>query len=199
MRGQRRQRINNIRHSPRSGYKHARRGCFPASRSWTSLCRLEDNWLVEIICVLAGSACLAALCLVLQRYDGKATPHFGSAFGSSLTLNTLVAIIAVAAKFLLLFPVAECVGQLRWIWFSHGYRPLGAFDTWDFAAWGSVWSGLELIWTTKMRSLASLLGPISNRSPLSISAGPGSRLTRALRCSALVSCSLPLYVIERVL
>jgi hypothetical protein len=127
-----------------------------ASRSCTSFCKLEDNWLIEIICVVAGSACLAALYLVLQHYDGKATPHFGSAFGSSLTLNTLVAIIAAVAKFLLLFPVAECIGQLRWIWFSHGHRPLGAFDTWDFAAKGSVWSGFALIWTTKMRSLASM-------------------------------------------
>ena len=126
------------------------------SRSCLSLRNPEDNWLVEIICVVMGSACLAALCLVLQHYNGKATPHFGSAFGSSLTLNTLVAIIAAAAKLLLLFPVAECVGQLRWIWFSHGYRQLGDFATWDYAARGSVWSGFELIWTTGMKSLASM-------------------------------------------
>ena len=127
-----------------------------AARKRTSICNPEDNWLVEIVCVIMGSACIAALCLVLQHYNGKATPQFGSAFGSSLTLNTLVAIIAALAKLLLLFPVAECIGQLRWIWFSRGYRQLGDFTTWDYAARGSVWSGFELVWTTKMRSLASM-------------------------------------------
>jgi hypothetical protein len=127
-----------------------------AARKRTSICNPEDNWLVEIVCVIMGSACIAALCLVLQHYNGKATPQFGSAFGSSLTLNTLVAIIAALAKLLLLFPVAECIGQLRWIWFSRGYRQLGDFATWDYAARGSVWSGFELVWTTKMRSLASM-------------------------------------------
>jgi hypothetical protein len=126
------------------------------SRSCLTIRNPEDNWLVEIFCVVVGSGCLAALCLVLRHYNGKATPHFGSAFGTSLTLNTLVAIIAAAAKLLLLFPVAECVGQLRWIWFSRGYRQLGDFATWDFAARGSVWSGFELVWTTNMRSLASM-------------------------------------------
>jgi hypothetical protein len=127
-----------------------------AARKRKSICNPEDNWLVEIVCVIMGSACIAALCLVLQHYNGKATPQFGSAFGSSLTLNTLVAIIAALAKLLLLFPVAECIGQLRWIWFSRGYRQLGDFATWDYAARGSVWSGFELVWTTKMRSLASM-------------------------------------------
>jgi len=126
------------------------------SRKCTPLRNPEDNWFVEIAYVAMGSACIAALCLVLRHYNGKATPHFGEAFGSSLTLNTLVAIIAAAAKLLLLFPVAECVGQLRWIWFSHDYRQLGDFATWEYAARGSVWSGFGLLWTTKMRSFASM-------------------------------------------
>ena len=128
----------------------------PASRECTSIRNPEDNWLVEIICVVIGSVCIAGLCLLLQHYNGKATPQFGEAFGSSLTLNTLVAITAAVAKLLLLFPVAECVGQLRWVWFSHDYRQLGDFATWDYAARGSVWSGFGLLWTTRMRSFASM-------------------------------------------
>jgi hypothetical protein len=158
-----------------------------ASRSCSTLRNPEDNWLIEIICVVAGSACLAALCPVLHHYDGKATPHFGSAFGSSLTLNTLVAIIAAVAKLLLLFPVAECIGQLRWIWFSRGYRQLGDFATWDYAARGSVWSGFELIWTTRMGSVASVGAVITL---FAVAIDPLSQQLIAYRDSSVQSAGL---------
>lgn len=89
--------------------KTRKRGCTAL------LSNIEDNWIVEIICVILGSVLVVALYFVLKNYDRKPAPRFGSAFGSSLTLNTVVSIIAAAAKILLLYPVAECVGQLRWI------------------------------------------------------------------------------------
>jgi hypothetical protein len=122
-----------------------------STRTCTALRITEDNWHLEIVCVVFGSVLVVALYLVLQIYDRKPAPQFGSAFGSSLTLNTIVAIIAAAAKLLLLFPVAECIGQLRWIWFSHDYRQLNDFATFDRAARGSIWSGFELLRTTRMR------------------------------------------------
>lgn len=125
--------------------KTGKRGCT------TLLSNTEDNWLLEIVCVVLGSVLIVALYLILENYDGKPAPRFGSAFGSSLTLNTVVAIIAAAAKVLLLYPVAECIGQLRWIWFSRDNRQLNDFATFDRAARGSMWSGFELLWTTMMR------------------------------------------------
>ncbi|CAI6331202.1 unnamed protein product [Periconia digitata] len=122
----------------------------------TALSHTEDNWLVEIICVALGAVFIAVLCLVLHAYDGEIAPTLGSAFGSSLTLNTIVAIIAAAAKLLLVLPVAECLGQLRWIWFARGNRHLNDFDAFDRAVRGSIWSAFEVLWMTKLRSLVSL-------------------------------------------
>jgi hypothetical protein len=112
---------------------------------------IEDNWLLEIFCVAIGTMLIVALYFVLQTYDGQIAPKFGSAFGSSLTLNTIVAIIAATAKVLLLLPVAECLGQLRWIWFARESRQLTDFTTFDRAVRGSIWSGFELLWMTKLR------------------------------------------------
>jgi hypothetical protein len=117
----------------------------------TALSHTEDNWLVEIICVAFGAVLIVVLYLVLHAYDGRTAPTFGSAFGSSLTLNTIVAIIAAAAKLLLVLPVAECLGQLRWIWFARGNRQLNDFDAFDRAVRGSIWSAFEVLWMTKLR------------------------------------------------
>lgn len=131
--------------SARSTRKIKQRNCTSAFKT------TDDNWLIEIICVAVGAVLIVALYLVLQAYDGKPAPKFGPAFGSSLTLNTIVAIIAAAAKIALLYPVAECLGQLRWIWFARDKRQLNDFATFDRAVRGSMWSGFELMWTTKMR------------------------------------------------
>ncbi|KAK8050448.1 hypothetical protein PG994_012178 [Apiospora phragmitis] len=42
----------------------------------------------------------------------------GTELGSKLTINTLVAMLSTGAKAALLFPVAECISQIKWIWFS---------------------------------------------------------------------------------
>lgn len=64
------------------------------------------GWLVEISCTILGAVLLVTLYVVLRHYDGRPTPSFGSAFGTALTLNTIVAILATVAKAALLFPVA---------------------------------------------------------------------------------------------
>lgn len=114
-----------------------------------------DWWWAEILCAVIGTVLIIALCLVLNRYDGKPSPTFGEAFGSALTINTIVAILGTAAKAALLYPVAECVGQLKWIWFSKKHRSLNDMATFDQASRG-IWGGLELLWTTKLTSIASL-------------------------------------------
>jgi hypothetical protein len=111
----------------------------------------EDNWLLEVLCVISGVVLVVALHPVLQEHDGEEKPAFGSAFGSSLTLNTIVAIIAAAARVLLMLPVAECLSQLRWIWFARNDRQLNDFSTFDRAVRGNMWSGFELLWTTRLR------------------------------------------------
>ena len=113
----------------------------------------DDNWTWEIVCVLLGVLLLIALCLVLWHYNGKEAPQFGDAFGTSLTLNTVVSIIVTGARAALLLPAAECVGQLKWTWFAQDYRPLNDVSTFDKASRG-IFGGFGLLWRTKLRCVS---------------------------------------------
>lgn len=124
--------------------KSDKRNCSLASR-------LGDGWILEIACAITGSILIVTLCVVLRVYDGQPAPKFGAVFGGSLTLNTIVSIISGAAKILLVLPVAECVDQLMWIWFTRDQRKLSDLATFDRAARGGIWGGLELLWMTKMK------------------------------------------------
>lgn len=119
--------------------------------------RRSDWWWAELLCAAFGAVLVIALCIVLKNYDGGPSPTFGKAFGSSLTLNTIIAILGTAAKVALLYPVAECVGQLKWIWFSQQHRALRDMATFDRASRG-IWGGFELLWATRLTSIAPLGG-----------------------------------------
>lgn len=110
---------------------------------------LYDSWLVEIVCTAFGIMLIVALCLVLNSYDGKPQPHFGSALGSAVTLNTIVAIISTFAKAALMLPVAECISQLKWAHFEKGYHRLSDMNTFDHASRG-IWGSLVLVWKTRL-------------------------------------------------
>ncbi|KAJ4298082.1 hypothetical protein N0V90_005981 [Kalmusia sp. IMI 367209] len=131
-----------------------------AKRNHRSSFSLSDSWICEIVCVFLGAVLILALYLVLRHYDGQTAPQFGTAFGAALTLNTVAAIIVTGARTALLLPVAECVGQLKWIWFSKDYRQLSDMSIFDKASRG-LSGGFGLLWRTRLsqnRSIAAL-GP----------------------------------------
>lgn len=110
----------------------------------------DDGWLLEISCAVLGVLLIIALALVLRAYDKKPVPQFGTAFGSSLTLNTVVAVIVAGTRAALLLPVAACVSQLKWQWMASKYRNLTDMATFDNASRGIV-GGFTLLWKTKLR------------------------------------------------
>lgn len=113
--------------------------------AWT-----EDGWLLEAASTLLGILFVVALFVVLQAYDGHPQPQFGEFLGSALTLNTVVAILSAAAGAALLYPVAECVSQWKWMWFSKEHRPLSHMAVFDEASRG-MHGVFMLIWATKLR------------------------------------------------
>jgi len=102
-----------------------------------------------------GILYIAALVIILRTYDGQPSPRFGTAFGSALTLNTVTSILSAAAKAALLYPVAQCMGQLKWIWFSKGRRALDDMSVFDRASRG-ISGGFELMWRTRVGTVAVL-------------------------------------------
>lgn len=105
--------------------------------------------------MILGILLIIALIVVLRVYDGQLAPRFGAVFNGALTLNTIVAILSTASKAALLYPVTECISQLKWIWFSKDYRRLSDMSTFDNASRGII-GGFTLAWDTKLRSFASV-------------------------------------------
>ncbi|KAF3761181.1 hypothetical protein M406DRAFT_108428 [Cryphonectria parasitica EP155] len=117
----------------------------------------KDGWFVEIASTLLGILCVVALLIVLRHYDGRPTPYYGSALGTSLTLNTIIATLSTVAKAALLYPVTECVSQLKWVWFSKESHQLNDMSMFDKASRG-IRGGFQLLWATRLRTFA-ILGP----------------------------------------
>ncbi|KAG6366528.1 hypothetical protein INS49_000705 [Diaporthe citri] len=71
-------------------------------------------WTWEIInCVLAIGM-LGSMYGILQRYDGQRIPDWGSA----INLSTLIALMATLLRTMLVFVVAEIIGQAKWQYFA---------------------------------------------------------------------------------
>ncbi|KAL0256862.1 hypothetical protein SLS55_007671 [Diplodia seriata] len=99
--------------------------------------RWHEWWVGEIVAALISLACFAVAVWLLADMDGTRLADWGP----SISPNALVATLVVVARFLMLFVVAECIGQLRWLYFQprdHTPRPLADLDLFDGAARGPV-------------------------------------------------------------
>jgi hypothetical protein len=115
--------------------------------------RILDTWFYEILATIFSIGCFVAIVAILMVYDGKPTPTFTY----SLTLNTLISILATASKASLLFMIGECTGQLKWLWFYNGEekRRLDGMQLFDSASRGPL-GALWVLFRHKGRSLVSL-------------------------------------------
>lgn len=111
---------------------------------------VTDWWLVELLAVAVGIACIVALCAVLKKYDNQPANRFNSLFGVNITLNTLISILSTLGRAALLLAVAECISQLKWKWYRSNDRPLADLDVFDQASRGA-WGGFLLLWKINVR------------------------------------------------
>ena len=111
---------------------------------------VHDWWLTEILSMIIGLICIIALCVLLHQYDNTPTSQSNGFFGVNITLNTLVSILSSLGKAALLHSVAECVSQLKWMWYLKYDRPLADLDIFDRASRGP-WGGLKLLWRINVR------------------------------------------------
>ena len=116
---------------------------------------VQDWWLTEILSLIIGFISIIGLCVLLRTYDGKPTSQSNGFFGVNISLNTLVSIVSALGRAALLVSVAECVSQLKWLWYLNHDRPLADLDVFDEASRGA-WGGFKLLWRINVR-YASLL------------------------------------------
>lgn len=106
-------------------------------------------WLFEILAALISIAAMLSLLAVLYSYNNTVV----ETLSPGITLNGVVAILSTICRTALMIPVASCLSQGKWLWFSpsratsHGKR-LQDLETFDSASRGS-WGSLKLLWTLK--------------------------------------------------
>ncbi|UPL00378.1 hypothetical protein LCI18_011312 [Fusarium solani-melongenae] len=81
--------------------------------------------------------------VLLSKFDGKAPFNW-----NSITLNAVVSILSLAIKTSLVFVIAECIAQWKWILFARGPRLLVDFDRIDSATRGPLGS-IKVLFGTK--------------------------------------------------
>jgi hypothetical protein len=119
-------------------------------RSWLRRW-ITDWWLLEIVSSMLSLVASMALVGVLLKYDDRGLPNWPS----YITLNSLLALLTTIAKAGLLLPIAEALGQLKWIWFAQKERPLTDFQTFDEASRGMTGS-FKILYRLKGRYVTFL-------------------------------------------
>ncbi|KAI9157919.1 hypothetical protein HJFPF1_05904 [Paramyrothecium foliicola] len=106
--------------------------------SWT--------WGFEVLSLVFGAACVAAMIVILGYMDGRAL----RAWRMPIEPNSLVAVFTTLAKTALMIPVASAISQMKWLWFERPRRlaDLAAFDAASRGPWGAA----ELVVRTRGRA-----------------------------------------------
>jgi len=121
----------------------------------TILDTLMDWWWLELASAALSVGCLAAIIGVLAAINGK--PE--SEWGFVVSPNTVISIFATVAKTALLYPVAQGLGQLKWIYFRRP-RPLIELEDFDLATrglFGAVQLLCRIIFRAKVAALGSFI------------------------------------------
>jgi hypothetical protein len=108
-------------------------------------------WLFEILAAIVSIAAMGSLLGLLSSYNNTVVQHMS--YG--ITLNGLVAVLSTISRTSLMIPVASCLSQGKWLYFSQKKetltgRRLKDLETFDNASRGS-WGSLELLWALKAR------------------------------------------------
>jgi hypothetical protein len=126
--------------------------------NWTSI--MDRFWLLETISLFVSFGALAGLVGLLKAYDNRPLPQWSTSgtfqvrdrftrnYSLSVTLNSVLSLIATVFKICLGFPVAASLGQLKWDWFADGHK-LADFQLFDSAR--GVLGSLTLLWTLRAR------------------------------------------------
>lgn len=88
--------------------------------------RMNGAWLLHILAILGSGLSMIAIGILLARYNDQ--PIFD---WNGVTLNAIIAVLSVMSKATLAYTLSECLGQVKWIWFSSQQRPLSDIDLID--------------------------------------------------------------------
>ena len=138
---------------PMTPHKFEREQKQPRKSNKWSQSVLELTWLPEFSSLFLAILALIATVVLLELRRDKPQPDLPSL----ININALVAIFSTILKAALLFAVAECISELKWIWFASP-QPVSDFDRFDSASRGP-W-GAFLLLLKRPGSIVTALGSL---------------------------------------
>ncbi|KAL4901138.1 hypothetical protein BDW74DRAFT_181992 [Aspergillus multicolor] len=106
----------------------------PKTSRWSSLSL--DTWFWEILALIFGVFAFITIFVILAVLDQKPSPTLPS----GITLNTIIFILSTSSKSPLIFAISSAIGQLKWIAFRRGKKPLSDLQLADDAGRGPLGS-----------------------------------------------------------
>ena len=113
-----------------------------------------NTWLYEISATLASLLCLGAIVVILASMQNKPLDRWTAV----VSINAMVATLTTAAKAFLLYSVAVCLSQLKWIYLQQPRKlfhlqvlddlsrgPLGAVQTLFQIRWAPAYLGILIV------------------------------------------------------
>jgi Holliday junction resolvasome RuvABC endonuclease subunit len=73
--------------------------------------RVLDTWSYEAMAMAFSLGYFVAIILILITYNNNTVPQYFP----GVTLNAIISTLGTASKSALLYVIAECIGQLKWI------------------------------------------------------------------------------------
>lgn len=98
---------------------------------------------------------MAGMVAMLVRIQDTATDQW-TFFWSP---NTFISVFATITKTTLLLPLAECLSQLKWVYFSQKNHSLYDFERFDEASRGP-WGALKFVFLVRWRSIMGLVAAL---------------------------------------
>ncbi|ORY04361.1 hypothetical protein BCR34DRAFT_56804 [Clohesyomyces aquaticus] len=144
-----------------------------------------DTWLYDILATCTALSVFIALVAILAKYDKQPNPRWTS----TLTLNTIASIASMMFRIGIMFPVANCISQLCWIWYASSQKPLRHVIAFDQASRGPI-GGMYALFTGAWSSLA-LLGTFVTI--IAMAVGPAFQQSISFYGFNVVDHELPAY------
>ncbi|RBR27126.1 uncharacterized protein FIESC28_00070 [Fusarium coffeatum] len=110
-------------------------------------------WRLEPVLMCVGTGFFAAICLILNKYNGEELPDWDL---MGLTLNTLISILGTFFRAIVALITFEIIAQRKWTWLSHdSFKPRRDVEIFDSASRG-MFGCLRLVPVIMIRDLVAL-------------------------------------------
>lgn len=114
------------------------------------------GWWWEFAFALLSVTCTSLIVGILVSVDNKPIEDWKL----SIQPNSLVAVFSTIAKSALLYPLAECIGQLKWHYFDTIIaKPLEQMQAFDTASRGP-WGATTFTWSTRGTTVLASMGAV---------------------------------------